>query len=119
EAAGAVASIGMSIVIAGLPRRAQSSVPSMSSPPFRLVALALTLLALLPADALARAGGGSHSFSSGGSSRGFGGGGLGGGHHFIFFGGGGFGGGGGFLVILILLVVGYLIYRAIRNNQNR
>jgi len=89
----------------------------------RLLAFAVALLALLPADALARAGGGSHSFSSGGGSfgsRGFGrgGGGFGGGHHFFFFGGGGLGGGGGLILIIILIVVGYLIYRAVQKSRD-
>lgn len=84
---------------------------------YRALFLAISLLTLLPADALARAGGGSRSFrapSSGGGygSRGYGrgGGGL------FFFGGGG--GGGGFLVfILIMLVVLFLLSRARRERQ--
>jgi hypothetical protein len=72
----------------------------------RIVLLAVSLLSLLPADALARAGGGSRGFRgpSGGGGRGFGG-----GHHFFFFGGGG--GGGLLLLILIVLVVLFLISR--------
>jgi uncharacterized membrane protein len=67
----------------------------------RISLLVASLLVLIPADALARAGGGSHSFSSpsGGSrgtGRGFGGG------HFFFFGGGG---GGGFLLLIVIVVV--------------
>jgi hypothetical protein len=78
----------------------------------RALLLWLTLLAALPADALARAGGGTHSFHSpsfGGRSRGFGHG-I-GGHHFFFFGGGG---GGGFLFILLIVVVLILISRSRR-----
>jgi uncharacterized membrane protein len=72
---------------------------------------------LVPGEALARAGGGTHSFrapSGGGfSGRGRG---FGGGHHFIFFGGGG-GGGGGLLLILILIVVFVLITRSRRGRR--
>lgn len=83
----------------------------------RALFLAISLLTLLPADALARAGGGSRSFrapSSGGGygSRGYGrgGGGL------FFFGGGG---GGGFLVlIVIVLVVLFLVSRAGRGRRS-
>ena len=71
----------------------------------RIVLLAVSLLSLLPADALARAGGGSRGFRGpSGGGRGFGG-----GHHFFFFGGGG--GGGLLLLILIVLVVLFLISR--------
>lgn len=86
----------------------------------RVLLLAISLLTLLPADALARAGGGSHSFhspSSGGrGSRGFGRGFGGGHHHFFFFGGGG---GGGFLVliVIVLVVVLFVIFRARRRRS--
>lgn len=80
----------------------------------RVLLLAVLLLTLLPADALARAGGGSHSF--GGRSPSFGGGGFGspgrgfgGGHHFFFFGGGG--GGSVLLIIIIIVVVLFLMSR--------
>lgn len=83
----------------------------------RVLLLAVWLLVSLPGDALARAGGGSHSFrspSSGGShgsGRGFGG-----GHHFFFFGGGG--GGGGFLLLIILVVLVVLVLRARRRQRS-
>lgn len=66
----------------------------------RVLPLVVSLLVLLPADALGRAGGGSRGFRSpsggGGGSRGFGG-----GRHFFFFGGGG----GGFLLLIILVII--------------
>ncbi len=77
----------------------------------------IALLLLLPADAFARAGGGSRSFSRspsyGGGSRGRGGGGG-----FFFFGGsGGGGGGGGILLIIIIAVVAFLIFRSMRGRR--
>jgi uncharacterized membrane protein len=83
----------------------------------RVLLLVVSLLTLLPADALARAGGGSHSFRSpsSGGYRGSGRG-IGGGHHFFFFGGGG--GGGGFLLLIIIgLVVLFLVSRARRQRS--
>lgn len=85
-----------------------------------VVASLPTLLTLLPADALARAGGGSHGFS--GHSSGFGGGGsrgrgFGGGHHFFFFGGGG--GGSFLLIILIIVVVLFLVSRRRGRGRGR
>lgn len=75
----------------------------------RIILFVVALLTLLPADALARAGGGSAGFR--GRSPGSGGGrGFGGGHHFFFFGGGG-GGGGFLLIIMIVLVVLFLLSR--------
>lgn len=83
----------------------------------RVLLLVASLLTLLPADALARAGGGSHSFRSPSGSRGSGRG-IGGGHHFFFFGGGG-GGGGFLLLIVIALVVLFLIARARRQRSSQ
>jgi uncharacterized membrane protein len=86
--------------------------------PHRVLLLVVSLLTLLPADALARAGGGSHSFRSpsSGGYRGSGRG-LGGGHHFFFFGGGG-GGGGFLLLIIIALAVLFMISRARRQRSS-
>lgn len=84
--------------------------------PHRVLLLVASLLTLLPADALARAGGGSHSFRSpsyGGRGSGRG---IGGGHHFFFFGGGG--GGGFLLLIVIALAVLFLISRARRQRSS-
>jgi hypothetical protein len=83
----------------------------------RVTALTIWLLMLLPADALARGGSGSHSFRSPsfGGGRGFGRG-FGGGHHFFFFGGGG---GGGLVLLVIVIVVLLLISRARRGGRRR
>jgi hypothetical protein len=79
----------------------------------RVVLFVVALLTLLPADALARAGGGSAGFR--GRSPGSGGGrGFGGGHHFFFFGGGG--GGGFLLIIMIFLVVLFVMSRTRRRR---
>lgn len=79
----------------------------------RVLLAAISLLMLLPADALARAGGGSRGFRSPsggggarGSGRGFGG-------PFFFFGGGG----GLLLLIVVVLVVLFLISRARRQRR--
>jgi hypothetical protein len=80
----------------------------------RIMLLAFSLLALLPADALARAGGGSHSFSRGPSGR-SGGRGFGGGHHFFFFGGGG----GGSILLIIIIVVIVLVVMSRRGGGRR
>jgi len=89
----------------------------------RVLLLAVSLLTLLPSDALARAGGGSRSFSrpgfgGGRSGRGFGGnrGFGGGGHHFFFFGGGGGGGGG---ILLIIILVGVALFFLSRRARGR
>ncbi|MDQ3850463.1 MAG: hypothetical protein M3296_07610 [Actinomycetota bacterium] len=85
----------------------------------RVFLLVASLLMLLPADVLARAGGGSHGFSR--RAPGFGGGGYGsrgrgfGGHHFFFFGGGG---GGILLIIMIILVVLFLLSRSARARRS-
>ena len=87
----------------------------------RLVAVGtglLTWLALVPADALARAGGGSHSFGGGGfGGGGFGGGsrgrGFGGGRHFFFFGGGG---GGSLLLIIVIVIIVVVLFLAARSR---
>ena len=83
----------------------------------KILLLAAAFLTLVPADALARAGSGSHSFSGGGrsfgSSRGRA---YGGGHHFFFFGGGG-GGGGFFLLLIILVVVAVMMSRGRRRRM--
>jgi len=82
----------------------------------RIVMPLIALMLLLPADAFARAGGGSRSFSrspgygSGGRRRGGGG--------FFFFGGGG-GGGGGILLLIIIAVVAFLIFRSVRGRRTR
>ena len=82
----------------------------------RALFLAISLLTLLPADALARAGGGSRSFRAPSSGGGYGSRGYGRGGGLFFFGGGG--GGGGFLVfILIMLVALFLLSRARRERQ--
>lgn len=86
----------------------------------RILLLTVSLMTLLPADALARAGGGTRGYSR---SPGFGGGGgtrsygrgYGGGH-FIFFGGGG-GGGGFLLILLIMFVVLFLLSRGSRGRR--
>jgi hypothetical protein len=67
----------------------------------RALAPAISLLLLLPVDAMARAGGGSRGFGAprGGGTHGYGR----GGGHFFFFGGGG--GGFFFLLIVIILIV--------------
>jgi hypothetical protein len=86
----------------------------------RVTAITIWLLTLLPAEALARGGSGSHSFRSpsfGGGGRGFGRG-FGGGHHFFFFGGGG-GGGGLLLLLVIVVVVLLLISRGRRGGRRR
>jgi uncharacterized membrane protein len=90
--------------------------------PGRVLLLVTWLLLLVPADSLARAGGGSSgfrspSFGGGGASRGFGrgyGGGLGGGRGIFFFGGGG---GGLLLLIVIVIVVLFFISRARRARR--
>jgi uncharacterized membrane protein len=74
---------------------------------------AVSLLLLAPAEALARAGGGSHGFSSPGRGGGYRG--VGHGGHFFFFGGGG--GGGLFLLILIIVFVMVLNSRARRPRR--
>jgi len=86
---------------------------------YRALLLVVWVLTLLPADALARAGGGTRSFRSpsfgGGGYRGRG---VGHGPHFFFFPGGG-GGGGGLLllVIIIVVVVVFLVIRARRARR--
>lgn len=97
---------------------ALGSAAKLLAMPRRVLALAVSLLSLLPADALARAGGGSHSFGGGGGSRGSGRGfGGGGGHHFFFFGGGGGGGGFFLLLIIIALIVAFMIFRSRRQPR--
>ncbi len=89
----------------------------------RILLLVVSLLTLLPADALARAGGGSFGFK--GRSPSFGGGGFGsrargfgGGHHFFFFGGGG-GGGGLLLILVIIIVVAVVLFLMSRRGRGR
>jgi uncharacterized membrane protein len=79
----------------------------------RLLLGVLWLLALPPAEALARGGSGTHSFRAP-SGRGFGGRGF-GGHHFFFFGGGG--GGGFLLTVLIVVAVLILVSRSRRSRR--
>jgi hypothetical protein len=79
----------------------------------RILMLAAFLFCLVPGDALARVGGGSHSFRSP-SGGGGGGRGIGGGHGFFFFGGGG---GGFLLLIFIVIVMLYLISRSRGTRQ--
>ncbi len=88
----------------------------------RVLFLAISLYTLLPADALARAGGGSRGFrapSYGGGRGGYGYGGRPrGGGGFFFFGGNGGGGGGGFLtLILIFFVVMFLFSLSSRRRR--
>jgi uncharacterized membrane protein len=84
----------------------------------RPILLAVLLLSLLPPGALARAGGGTHSFSApSGRSRGFGSGFGGGGHHFFFFGGGG-GGGGGVIVLIIIVVIVFILISRSRGRRS-
>lgn len=77
--------------------------------------LCVSLMLLVPGEAFARAGGGTHSFRAPRGGGGFSGRGrgFGGGHHFIFFGGGG----GGLLLIIILIVVVVLITRGRRGRR--
>ena len=85
----------------------------------RVLLLAISLLTVLPADALAKAGGGTRSFRSPsfggpgtrGGGRGFHG------PHFFFFPGGGGGGLGFLLLIVIVIVVLFLISRARRSRR--
>jgi uncharacterized membrane protein len=82
-----------------------------------LAGAALSLCALLPAEALARAGSGSSSFGRSvgrGGGMGYRGRGGYGGPHVFFFGGGG---GGGLLLLLILVVV--LLFAASRISRRR
>jgi hypothetical protein len=79
----------------------------------RALASAISLLLLLPVDALARAGGGSRGFGAprgGGGTHGFG---RGGGHFFFF------GGGGGGLFFLLLLVVLVLVLSSRGRRRRR
>ena len=73
---------------------------------------AVSLMLLAPAEALARAGGGSHGFSSPGRGGGYRG--VGHGGHFFFFGGGG---GGLLLLIPIFVFVMVLSSRARRPRR--
>jgi uncharacterized membrane protein len=85
----------------------------------RPILLAVLLLSLLPVSALARAGGGTHSFSApSGRSRGFGRGFGGGGHHFFFFGGGGGGGGGTFVLLIIIAVIVFIVISRSRGRRS-
>ncbi len=91
----------------------------------RVLLLVVSLLVLLPAGALARAGSGSSGFS--GHSPSFGGGGFGSrargfgsGHHFFFLGGGGGGGGSVLLIIIVIVVVVFLMsHRGGRSRGRR
>jgi len=85
----------------------------------RALLFTISLLTLLPADALAKAGGGTRSFRSpslGGPGTRGGGRGL-HGPHFFFFPGGGGGVLGLLLLVVIVLVVLFLISRARRSRR--